>query len=235
MQWQSCMLAKKEKRMKEEIRGQILKIRMSLRGEQLGAVRTVGNFVLEVVEQDRYRAGICELNGNGIRGIMWSWALITLSLWVFTVSICTFSFDINIFIIHPKRAVGKECKLGILAPSFEMIQYTVVSLYYLSPLSEDNVEVSSESILQALWILPTGSCPGRSKPHFEVHTCISTCCSHDGTECCGRNDLLIYQVFSSEGTGNSLLMRHDSKKKLSLCYGFFPSYSKGVIFAEYFF
>lgn len=58
--------------MKEEIKGQILKIRMSLRGEQLGDVRTVGNFVLEVVEQDRYRAGICGLNGNGIRGIMWS-------------------------------------------------------------------------------------------------------------------------------------------------------------------
>lgn len=50
--------------------------------------------------------------------------------------------------------MGKKCKLGIFAPGFEMIQYTTVSLYYLSPLPEDSVEVSPESILQALWILP---------------------------------------------------------------------------------
>lgn len=69
----------REKNKGRDVRGQILKIRMSLRGEQLGAVRAVGNFVLKVVEQDRSRAGIGELNGNGIRRIMWSWALIPLS------------------------------------------------------------------------------------------------------------------------------------------------------------
>jgi len=46
-----------------------------------------------------------------------------------TVCICTSFFDINIFMILAKRAVGKKCKLRIFAPSFQMIQYTVVSLY----------------------------------------------------------------------------------------------------------
>lgn len=68
----------REKNKGRDVRGQILKIRMSLRGEQLGAVRPVGNLVLEVVEQDRSRAGIGEMNGSGIRRIAWSWALITL-------------------------------------------------------------------------------------------------------------------------------------------------------------
>lgn len=61
---------------------------------------------------------------------------------IYSLYLHVFSFDISIFIIHPKMTVGKKCKLGILAPRFQVIQYTIVSLYEPSPLPEDNVEVS---------------------------------------------------------------------------------------------
>lgn len=78
------------------------------------------------------------MNRNRIRGVTGSWVLITLSCYLLFVSARWFVgffflfvgfFHINIFIIHPKRAVGKKCKLGIFAPNFQMIQYTVMSLY----------------------------------------------------------------------------------------------------------
>jgi len=152
--------------------------------------RAVDNFVLAVVEWDRCRVSIHEMNGNGIRGMTWSWVLMTLSCWVLSVSAPLFLTSIFSWFLQ-KGQWARNASLGYLLPAFRWsnIQSWVCISLCLYPRTTwkraPNPYCKHHETFRTfmiLWFYDLAQEDEKLSSKFILATCISTCCSHDGTE-----------------------------------------------------